>query len=558
MVAKKAYFVVAAATVSVLIACIVAVRFRERYSTVVYEFASVSGGASNAVAVRDGRVVAVGRFGDMASMGRAVRTFRSLVAYPGFADCMSVGAASLALSADAIFAPEAWPKAGGGEWPAVRGKDLFSVVLSNAARDTDEPADKRGIFFAFGWHEPEHGELTRKELEAVFSTRPVVVMARSCTRFVANDAAAKMLGLGSTPSASTGVYRGAAAVDMARSLGRAIRREKFDAGASLLADHLTSVGVTSVRDAAASSSTVRWAQKAFGDAPLSVDFSFDPMPTIASVGFDRAGGKIGEELDVPPAGLVGWASPTVAMLRLDGGFVEGKQQSKSRPAASGAWTWDPAHTDAVCKLFLERGLGVRYETNGDYAMETALSQLHRRAFEGVVPKDPESIEILAVESDGALSASRAAEIDVRVTFDCGFGGDSAAPLNAFVSPGDVVGLRSAMPSGGCGPANPLALVRHASETPSSKRVNRKSALSFVTSPVARGAPADFVLLDSDPATSKAPGVKGVMFRGDFRQTKRAWAISNFENLAPGVSTGGDDRVISPGYVADAFVKAATR
>ena len=63
MAYKKAYFAIAAATVSVLIACIIAARFRERYSTVVYEFASVSGGPSNAVAVRDGKVVAVGRVG---------------------------------------------------------------------------------------------------------------------------------------------------------------------------------------------------------------------------------------------------------------------------------------------------------------------------------------------------------------------------------------------------------------------------------------------------------------------------------------------------------------
>ena len=556
MAAKKAYAAIAAAMVSLLIACIVAARFRERYNTVVYEFASVSGGPSNAVAVRDGKVVAVGRVGALSSMGRVDRRFASLFAYPGFSDCLSVGAASLALSADAVFAPEAWPKAGGGEWPAVRGKDLFDVVLSNAARGTEKPGETNKLFFAFGWHEPEHGELTGKRLEAVFAARPVVVMARSCTRFVANDAAAKLLGLSESPSAATGVYRGSAALGVASRLGRVVERERFDAGASLLADHLTSVGVTSVRDAA-SSSTVKWAQEAFRGAPLSVEYSFDPLPTIAAVGFDRAGKRIGDELDVAPRGLVGWASPTVAMLRIDGAFVEGKQQSKSRPAAAGAWMWDPAHTDAVCRLFLERGLGVRYETNGDYAMETALSQLHRRAFEGIVPKDPKRIEILAVESDGALSASRASDIDVRVTFDCGFAGDSAAPLSAFVSPGDVVGLRSAMPYGGCGPANPLALARHASETPSSKRVNRGSALSFVAGPVARGAPADFVLLDADPASAKVPGVKGVISRGEFRPTKRAWAVSNFEDLAPGVSTGGDDRVISAGDVADAFVKSAT-
>lgn len=554
--ATSKVFVAAVVALVAAVAVFAFVRVLARATTTVYKFASVSGGegSSNAVAVRGGKVVEIGRFGDLSSLGRAVTAFDGLVAYPGFSDCVNLASSSLALSADAIVAPEAWPKAGG-EWPSVRGKALFDVVLATAARDAADPTKASSLFFAFGWHEPLHGELTRKELESVFATRPVVVMARSCTRFVANDAAARMLGLSSTPAASTGVYRGAAAIEIARRLGRTMRRDRFERGAALLADHLTSVGVTAVRDVTTSGATVRWAQGAFGGSPFSVEYSIDPMPIIADVGFERAGRVITAELDVPRSGAVGWTETPVAMLRLDGGFSEGKQQSKSRPAASGTWAWNPEQTDVMCKLFLERGYGVRYETNGDFALETALSQLHRRAFEGVAPADPAGVEILAVESDGLLSASRAVEVAARVSFDCGFEGENAAPLAAFAGPDDVVGLHSNCPSGGAGPPNPLGLVKRASERSGSQRVARKTAASFATSVVRRGDPANFALLDKDPSTSATPGgVRAVMFEGVVHTPTRAWITGDVDLLDPGVSNGaGDDRTVTASDIGDAFV-----
>lgn len=555
MVAKNARIFAAAAVVATIaFAIVVALRVRERLSTVVYEFASVGGGPFDAVAVRGGKIVDVGMLADLSGSGRVVSAYRSLVAYPGFLDRVNLASAALALSADAIFAPEAWPKPGGGEWPAVSGKALFDVVLANAARG----AAKSGIFFGFGWHEPVHGELTRARLDALFASRPVVVMARSCTRFVANGAASKALGLSSTPAAATGVYRGAAALAIADRLGRAGGQWRVEAGAKLLADHLSSVGVTGVRDTTSSSAVVRWARGAFGKSPLSVEYSIDPMAIVAAVGPERAGGAISAELDVCRGGVVGWSDPPVAMLRLDGGFVEGKNQSKTRPAKDGAWIWEPAHVDAMCRMFVESGYGVRYETNGDFAVETALSQFHRRAFEGASPSDTSRFEILAVESDGALSASRAASVDVRMSFDCGFAGDSVAPIGAFGPADGHVGLHSSMPSGGVGPSDPLAVVACASERPGGNRVTRKRAVEISTTPIARGSRADFALFDADPAVSKTASVRGVVFGGAPAPLRRSWKPAKCAPLAQGVSTGGDDRTITPSDVGDAFVRSALR
>jgi predicted amidohydrolase YtcJ len=554
MVVKNARIFAAAAIVATIAFVVVALRVRARFSTVVYGFASVGGGPFDAVAVREGKIVDVGMLSDLSGAGRVVGAYRSLVAYPGFVDRVNLASAALALSADAIFAPEAWPKPGGGEWPAVAGKELFEVVLSTAAREKGKP----GIFFAFGWHEPAHGELTRARLDSLFPARAVVVMARSCTRFVANGAASKALGLASTPAAATGVYRGAAALSIASRLGRANGSQRAAEGAKILADHLSSVGVTGVRDTTSSSAVVRWARGAFGKSALSVGYSIDPMAIVAEVGPERAGGAITAELEVCRGGVVGWSDPPVAMLRLDGGFAEGKNQSKTRPAKDGAWIWEPAHVDAMCRMFLESGYGVRYETNGDFAVETALSQFHRRAFEGVSPPDPSRFEILAVESDGALSASRAAAVDVRMSFDCGFDGGSVAPIGAFGPADGQVGLHSSMPSGGVGPSDPLAVVACASERPGGNRVTRKRAVEISTTPIARGSRADFVLFDVDPAVSKTASVKGVVFGGTPVAPRRSWKTAKCALLAQGVSTGGDDRAITPSDVGDAFVRSAMR
>lgn len=555
---------IAAAALAVCLVAAAFVVFKKRSGTV-FEFAGVVGdfpAGTNAVLVRNGEIEDIGRVEDLKGEGRLDRSFVGLYAARGFHDSsVRLSASCVALSADFIIAPERWPRMGGGFWPAAEDRGEFERALKSAG-DVWKSRDVDDFALVFGYAPGVHGPLSRAELDATFSDRPCVVASRCFGTFVANTASLKKLGLLEGRAIDRlsrmegtdipgGKFSGSSAMTFARiAFSGEKGRKRLERGSKLLADHLSSVGITSVRDSTSSFSSKKWAESAFSGFPIDVRISLDPMPSVAREGFERAGERLTAELsdDGEDGGNVGWNETPSAHLKIDGAAIAGARQSKR--SDGGAWTWPQEHLDSMCKTFLSRGYGVRYETNGSFGLDMALSHLHRRTFEMTKPPGASAVEILAVEADGADSAEKAAAVEARVSFDPHFSGSDSKVFHHFEKAGVETGLHSDMPAGGIGAANPLESAKAAR----SLGASAKKSIACLAPPKSDGKMANFAILDADPTMGDA-NVVGILFRGKPRSIGKRFASGGnypIDIEKPFGDRGGFD----PGYVGDSIVEAA--
>ena len=147
---------------------------------------------ATAVAVRDGRIVEVGSLQSLkpwldAHPHRIDRTFESHVLTPGFIDPhLHPAMAAYLLQCEFITAME---------WqlphktvPPTRSREGWLARLKElheAEKDPEKP------LFTWGQHRNWHGEIWRADLNAISSTRPIVMVHRSFHETVGNDGALK-------------------------------------------------------------------------------------------------------------------------------------------------------------------------------------------------------------------------------------------------------------------------------------------------------------------------------------------------------------------------------
>ena len=152
---------------------------------------------ATAVAVAGGRIIAVG---DLESMvpwreGRQVRIderFADHILMPGLIDNHIHPFLGALLMPMELIAPEAWRQPDGSVRPAARtpGEYRQALLAGAAARpDKDEP------YITFGYQPALHGRLRRRELDALFPDRPVILWQRSFHETFLNTRATEKLGL---------------------------------------------------------------------------------------------------------------------------------------------------------------------------------------------------------------------------------------------------------------------------------------------------------------------------------------------------------------------------
>jgi hypothetical protein len=205
----------------------------------------------------------------------------------------------------------------------------------------------------------------------------------------------------------------------------------------------------------------------------------------------------------------------------------------------------------MCKTFLGRGYAVRYETNGSFGLDMALSHLHRRTFEMTKPPGAVHTEILAVEADGKDAAEKAAAVEARVSFDPSFSCEKEDSIRYFEKYGVETGVHSSMPSGGMGPADPLESARFAR----SRGASWGGSIRMLSPPKSDGNVANFAILDSDPSKTHDSTVVGIIFKGKPAKVGRSNAIGSRETLDINKPIG-DRKGFDPGYISDAIVEAS--
>jgi predicted amidohydrolase YtcJ len=152
---------------------------------------------ATAVAVAEGRIVAVGSLEDMAVWreGREVTVdhrFADQVLLPGLIDNHIHPFLGALLMPMEHIAPEAWKQPDGSVRPAARTpQDYRSLLLERAAAKPDHD----DWFITWGYQPALHGRYDRQVLDELFPDRPVILWQRSFHETYMNTRATDKLGL---------------------------------------------------------------------------------------------------------------------------------------------------------------------------------------------------------------------------------------------------------------------------------------------------------------------------------------------------------------------------
>ena len=151
---------------------------------------------ATAVAVEEGRIVAVGSLEDMEPVlrlrgGTVDRRFQDRVMVPGFIDPHVHPSLPAILTQFPFLAPDDWSLPTG-EFPGATTPEAYKTKLMALAEQHTDPAVP---FIAWGYHPLWHGEIWRADLNDWFGDRPVMLWHRSFHELIGNDAAWAMLGV---------------------------------------------------------------------------------------------------------------------------------------------------------------------------------------------------------------------------------------------------------------------------------------------------------------------------------------------------------------------------
>ena len=159
---------------------------------------------ATAVAVEQGRIVAVGHLEDMEPVlrlrgGAVDRRFDGQVIVPGFIDPHVHPSLPAILTQFPFLAPDDWSLPTG-DFPGAKTPAAYKTRLVELAGQHGDP---KVPFIAWGYHPLWHGEVWRADLNAWFGDQPVMIWHRSFHELIGNDAAWALLGVTAEDAAST-------------------------------------------------------------------------------------------------------------------------------------------------------------------------------------------------------------------------------------------------------------------------------------------------------------------------------------------------------------------
>ena len=151
---------------------------------------------ATAVAVADGRIVAVGSLNSLQSWidqkGARIDTrFADKVIMPGFIDPHVHPSLPALLTQFPFIAPDDWSLPTG-EFPSAKTPEAYIARLKQLVA---QHLDANIPFITWGYHPLWHGELFRQQLTALFPDQPVMLWHRSFHELIVNGAALALLGV---------------------------------------------------------------------------------------------------------------------------------------------------------------------------------------------------------------------------------------------------------------------------------------------------------------------------------------------------------------------------
>mgnify|MGYP000844843543 FL=1 len=151
---------------------------------------------ATAVAVADGRIVAVGSLDSLGSWrehknSRIDRRFEGKIIMPGFIEPHVHPSLPAVLTQFPFIAPDDWSLPTG-KFPGATTPKAYIARLKELVAQHNNPNIP---FITWGYHPLWHGELFRQQLTELFPDKPVMLWHRSFHELIGNDAAMDLLGV---------------------------------------------------------------------------------------------------------------------------------------------------------------------------------------------------------------------------------------------------------------------------------------------------------------------------------------------------------------------------
>ena len=520
---------------------------------------------ARAVAVKDGRIVAVGSVEELAQH-EALKSFQiddrfsAHVLLPGFIDPHVHPTLPAILTQFPFLAPDDWTLPSG-EFPGARSPEAFKSKLRKlvaAHTDSERP------FISFGYHPLWHGYIYRDTLDEWFPSQAVILWHRSFHELIANSAALALLGLEQAEvekiheaNWARGHFWENGAKAMVPALSFVFEAERFLAGTVNFLQMAHRGGVTTALDlgtgifgnAEQELSLIRQAV-ANSSAPLRII-----MTPIITDFLARGRTPAQAEAEIDQWRLGNTHQVLIEKhfkLMMDGAIFSGLAQMGAPgylDGHQGVWMAPLETTEMWAEHFWRAGYKIHAHTNGDRSASALLSILdrlqqkyprrdHRLTLEHLAYATEEQLRRLAVLG-GVISANPYYHFILSDLNEVWFGPERSAQIVRLGS-AERLGLPFALHSDApMAPLEPLTLAWAASnritindrKTGQEQRISLDAALRAITIDAAwvigweneigsirAGKRADFTVLEEDPYEAGAAKLRdlaiwGTVFEG---------------------------------------------
>ena len=521
---------------------------------------------AEAVAVRDGRIVAVGTLESLRPWTRAYetridRTLEDKVLMPGFIDPHVHPSLPAVLTQFPFLAPDDWSLPTG-EFPGATDPKTYEKRLKALVEKHQDPDIP---FIAWGYHSLWHGEIYREQLNAWFPDTPVMLWHRSFHEIIGNDAAFKLLGVSESDTEgeheinwARGHFWENGARVLLPKMPFLFDPARYGQGMANFLEMIHRAGVTTVLDMGTgvfgnpaaeialvrSVAEQRQAPARIIMTPIITDFlsrGKTPQEAIAEIDEWRTGNSRRVLVD------------RHFKLMMDGAIFSGLSQMGPPgyiDGHEGQWMAPLEVTSAWARVFWNAGYKLHAHTNGDKSAAAFIDLLRTLQAENARPDHRFTLEHFAYSTEDqsrqlkALGAVVSANpyyhyILSDIYADQWLGPDRASQmvrLGSLERHGVPFALHSDSPMA---PLSPLTLAYNASnritingrQTGAEERISLDAALRAITIDAAwvmgwedeigsirAGKRADFTVLESDPYQAGPPGlmdigVWGTVFEG---------------------------------------------
>jgi hypothetical protein len=504
---------------------------------------------ANAVAVRDGRISGVGSLDELradlpGSPWVVSRRFADKVLLPGFIDPHIHPALAATILPMNIVSAMEW-QTPLGRTRAVRGREAFLSRLRELDREMSERGEADDAWLlVWGYHEPYHGELSRKDLDAISSSRPIMVWQRSVHEMYFSSRGLEQLELGADEFAAvpqsdweSGHVWEAGLFSLAQPMMRIIASPmSYRRGLSMMSEVIHRGGLTTVGEQGfpQMSALGEWLMlqlEMWGD---DTPYRFALVPNAMFFMNEEGDAEAAERA---AAGWLGWSTERVPLVKHAKYYADGAIYSQlmqmSEPYLDGhhgEWMMPPQRQGEVLDTFWRRGWSIHVHVNGDAGLDLVLDQIERMRSSQRGPPPRVVLEHYGYARED--QHERLAKLDVAVSNNAyylhelapiyaehGLGPERAAdisPLGGLARAGVPFSFHSDFPMA---PAEPLRLVAVAVNRIGSdgrvwgpdQRISLDQALRAVTLEAAWslgmedeigsievGKRADFTVLERDP------------------------------------------------------------